>query len=106
MRAVALVLCLTFTAGGIGMLAVSSTQADCDQDVGLGMPKQDCKSKAGLISGVGLTMILLGMVGFAATVTTAVDDSANGGPPAKPSSSQTSVTTPMPPMAAAPGFGF
>ena len=95
MRAVALVTCLAlaacfpnnpkhrtyaklteggFLAGGIALLAVSSTQADCDQDIGLGMPKMDCKSKAGLISGVGLTMILLGMVGFAATVTTAVDD--------------------------------
>jgi len=64
-------------AAGIGLLAVSSTQADCDMDIGLGMPRQDCKSKAGLISGVGLTMILLGLVGFAATTTTAVDDSEN-----------------------------
>lgn len=108
MRAVALVLCLVFTAcfpnnprhrtyakitegaflvGGIGLLAASSTQADCDMDVGLGMPRQDCKSKAGLISGIGLTMILLGMVGFAATQTTAIDD-----PPATP-------TTTTPPAA-------
>ncbi len=97
MRAVALLTCLALTAcfpnnpkhrtyakiteggflaGGIALLAFSSTQADCDQEVGLGMPKMDCKSKAGLISGIGLTMILLGMVGFAATVTTAVDDPA------------------------------
>lgn len=111
MRAVALVLCLVFTAcfpnnarhrtyaklteggllaGGIALLAVSSTQADCDMDIGLGMPRQDCKSRAGLISGIGLTMILLGMVGFAATTTTAVDDSENT--PAKPGTPST--TTP------------
>jgi hypothetical protein len=110
MRAVALVMCLVFTAcfpnnarhrtyaklteggfllGGIVLLGFSSTQADCDMDVKLGMPKSDCKSKAGLISGIGLTMVLLGMIGFAATQTTA-DDSKQTTPPTPP-------TTPTPP---------
>lgn len=109
MRAVALVVCLTFLgcfpnnakhrtyakiveggflAGGIGLLAFSNTQADCDMEVGLGMPKQDCESRAGLISGIGLTMILLGLIGFAATTTTATDTD-----PA------TSTTTSSPPPA-------
>lgn len=111
MRAVALVLCLVFTAcfpnnakhrtyakitegaflaGGIALLAFSNTQADCDTDIGLGMPREDCKGRAGLISGIGLTMILLGLVGFAATTTTAVDD-----PPA----TTTTPTTPTTPAA-------
>lgn len=80
-----------FIAGGIGLLAFSSTQADCDMDVGLGMPKQDCQSRAGLISGIGLTLILLGMVGFAATVTTAIE------PPATTPTTTTTPTTPPPP---------
>lgn len=118
MRAVALVVCLTFLGcfpnnarhrtyakiveggvlvGGIGLLAFSNTQADCDMEVGLGMPKQDCQSKAGLISGIGLTMILLGMIGFAATVTTATDtgDPATTTPPTTPTTPTT--TNPPPP---------
>ncbi|MBA2540251.1 MAG: hypothetical protein H0V17_11490 [Deltaproteobacteria bacterium] len=82
-----------FVAGGIGLLAFSSTQADCDMDIGLGMPRMDCKSRAGLISGIGLTMILLGMVGFAATVTTAVDDPT----PAPGTTTNTPATPPAPP---------
>jgi hypothetical protein len=57
------------------------------------MPKTDCKSKAGLISGIGLTMILLGMVGFAATQTTAVDDP----PPTTGTTPTTPTTTPATP---------
>jgi hypothetical protein len=83
-----------FIAGGIGLLAFSSTQADCDMEIGLGMPRQDCKSRAGLISGIGLTMILLGMVGFAATVTTAVDAPVTPLP--------TTATTPPPPPPTTP----
>lgn len=121
MRAVALVMCLVFTAcfpnnarhrtyaklteggfllGGIVLLGFSSTQADCDMDVKLGMPKTDCKSKAGLISGIGLTMVLLGMIGFAATQTTAVDDAKTTTPPTtpptKPETTTPAPTTPTP----------
>ena len=117
MRAVALVMCLVFTAcfpnnarhrtyaklteggfllGGIVLLGFSSTQADCDMDVKLGMPKSDCKSKAGLISGIGLTMVLLGMIGFAATQTTA-DDSKTTTPPTPPTPPTTPTTPPTTP---------
>lgn len=117
MRAVALVMCLVFTAcfpnnarhrtyaklteggfllGGIVLLGFSSTQADCDMDVKLGMPKSDCKSKAGLISGIGLTMVLLGMIGFAATQTTA-DDSKPTTPPTPPTPPTTPTTPPTTP---------
>lgn len=84
-----------FLAGGIALLLFSSTQADCDMDVKLGVPKDDCKSKAGLVSGIGLTMILLGMVGFAATQTTAVDDPPPTTPP--PATTPTTPATPTTP---------
>lgn len=56
--------------GGVVLLAVSETQADCDMKMGLGIPKMDCKSKAGLISGIGLALVIGGIVGFMATVAT------------------------------------
>lgn len=91
-----------FLVGGIALLAFSNTQADCDMDVKLGMPKSDCKSRAGLISGIGLTMILLGMVGFAATQTTAVDDPPPPTPPATtPPAAPTTTTTPSTPTSPA-----
>jgi hypothetical protein len=95
--AVALLLCISVTAcfpgnkknqryaklaeggslvAGIAILAVANTGADCDMQVGLGMPKADCKGHAGLVGGIGLALIVAGLVGFAATVTTAGDDDA------------------------------
>jgi hypothetical protein len=119
MRAVALAVCLTFLGcfpnnarhrtyaklveggvliGGISLLAFSNTQADCDMEVGLGMPREDCKSRAGLISGIGLTMVLLGLVGFAATTTTAVDTD----PATTTTTPSTTPTTSSPTAPAAP----
>ncbi len=110
MRAVALVLCLALTAcfpnnakhrtyaklveggllaTGIILLAVSNTGADCD--IGLGKP--ECKSRQSFVGGIGLSLILGGLVGFAATVTTAIDDKpANTLTPVTP----TPATTPPP----------
>jgi len=95
MRAVALIVCLSMAAcfphnakhrtyaklteggllvAGIGILTVANTGADCDMTVKLGMPKADCQNKAGLVSGIGLGLIIAGLVGFMATVSTAEDD--------------------------------
>jgi hypothetical protein len=65
-------------AGGIVILGVANTGADCDEPSRPG-EQADCKSDAGFIGGVGLAMILVGMVGFIATVSTTPDD-----PPAPP----------------------
>lgn len=57
--------------GGIAMLAVVNTGADCDnmQDTGDG-----CRADASVLGTVGLGLILAGMVGFIATVSTSPDD--------------------------------
>jgi hypothetical protein len=57
-------------AGGVAILAVSNTGADCDMTVKLGMPKEDCKSTASLLSGIGLALVVGGLVGFMATIAT------------------------------------
>jgi len=80
-------------AGGVAILAVSNTGADCDQMVGLGMPKADCQSRANLASGVGLSMVLAGLVGFMATVSTAAEDQ-----PAPAPASQTMTSQPAKPL--------
>jgi hypothetical protein len=56
--------------GGVVLLGVANTGADCDDTVKLGMPKSECKSTASLISGIGLALVIGGLVGFMATVAT------------------------------------
>ncbi|NVB84341.1 MAG: hypothetical protein HOV81_38550 [Kofleriaceae bacterium] len=59
--------------GGIVISAVGNTGADCDQMV---MPGVDsnCKSNATILSTIGVALILGGLLGFVATVSTAEDD--------------------------------
>ena len=120
MRAVALMLSLSFLAcfpnnarhrtyaklteggllaGGITLLAIVNTGADCDQDMRPGMD-MDCKSDAGFLGGLGLTMVLIGLVGFIATVSTAPDDddkpAAPPAPPQAPAAPTLPSTTPTP----------
>lgn len=131
MRAVvALVLCISVTAcfpgepvkqryaklaeggtlvAGIAMLAVVNTGADCDMQVGLGMPKGECKGHANLVGGIGLALIIAGLVGFAATVTTANDldktattTTPTTTPTATPAKPDAPSTTPTPIAPAAP----
>jgi hypothetical protein len=80
-----------FLLGGVAILAVANTGADCDMSVGLGMPKNDCKSSASLISGLGLALIIGGLVGFMGTVATTADD--------KTPTKTTTATTPTKPTA-------
>ncbi|MBX3161024.1 MAG: hypothetical protein KF773_34005 [Deltaproteobacteria bacterium] len=61
--------------GGIAMLAASSTGADCSPQ--LGRPGViECRDSATMVGNVGLGLILVGLVGFLATVSTAPDDDA------------------------------
>jgi hypothetical protein len=112
MRAVALVCCLALLGcfpgnkkaqryaklteggmllGGIVILAVANTGADCDSGMGgLGGLKNDCKQSASLVSAIGLGLVVAGLVGFAATITTAGDDD-------KPTTTTKTITpTPTP----------
>jgi len=112
MRAVALALALTTTAcfphnarhrtyaklgegaalaTGIVMLFFVNSGADCDQMRTPGLPAEDCKSDAKLLSGVGLGLIIAGLTGFIATVSTTPDDK-----PTQPTD-RLAPTEPMPP---------
>ncbi|MEO8703468.1 MAG: hypothetical protein ABI867_25700 [Kofleriaceae bacterium] len=97
-----------FLVGGITILAVANTQADCDMDTRPGVGTMDCKSRNSFISGLGLTMILVGLVGFFATVTTEPDDDAKPAPaplpsvtPPPPSTTPTPIAAPTTPAPAA-----
>jgi hypothetical protein len=61
-------------AGGVVLLAVSNTQADCMGGDAFPGDRADCKSDAGRISTLGFGMILVGLIGFIATVSTQPDD--------------------------------
>ncbi len=96
----------TMIAAGIAMLAVTNTGADCDANGGgLGGPQNDCKSESSLVGGVGLALIVLGMVGFAATVTTAPDDPPPTSPlnPTQPPGPPKSSPGPAPSVPTVPG---
>jgi hypothetical protein len=62
-----------FVVGGIALLAVVNTGADCKPDIA-GMPDVDCEDKARLLGSIGLGMILAGLIGFITTVSTSPDD--------------------------------
>src|SRR5678815_3099862 len=60
--------------GGIAVAAFAGTGADCDE---MAMPGEDissCKSKARILSTIGVTLIVAGLLGFVATVSTAEDE--------------------------------
>lgn len=90
-----------FIVGGIVILAVSNTSADCDVKAKAGEDTSACKDRATLISNIGFGLLLAGLVGFIATVTTAEDDSDNG--PPKPDPSLTPLTPLTPPPVGPPG---
>lgn len=59
---------------GIGLLLAVNTGADCDQMTGAGPgPDDSCKSRASALGDAGLALIVIGLVGFIATVSTAED---------------------------------
>lgn len=64
-------------ATGIVMLYFVNTGADCDMNPTPGVPADDCKGEATILSSVGLGLILVGLAGFIATVSTSPDDDAD-----------------------------
>lgn len=61
-------------AGGIAMLAVVNSGADCDKMRSVTDDNAGCRGNADVLGTVGLGLIIAGMVGFIATVSTSPDD--------------------------------
>jgi hypothetical protein len=60
---------------GIGILAFAGTGADCDaNNKAIAMPDSSCHTKATVLSDIGLGLLIGGLVGFIATVSTAEED--------------------------------
>ncbi len=58
--------------GGITMLYFVNSGADCDMKSAPGGASDDsCKTKAAVLGDIGLGLILIGLVGFIATISTA-----------------------------------
>jgi hypothetical protein len=60
---------------GIVISAVANTGADCDEMMMAGRPVDDCRTTAKWLSTAGVVLILAGLLGFVATISTAEDDS-------------------------------
>lgn len=60
-------------AGGVAMLFFTNTGADCDMMARPGIPEDSCHTKAAVLGGIGFGMILTGLIGFIATISTAED---------------------------------
>ena len=56
---------------GIAISAFVNTTADCDLDKMPGVPDGDCRSKAKWLSMTGVVLVVGGLLGFVATVSTA-----------------------------------
>lgn len=60
--------------GGIAVLAVSNAGADCEARGLPGVPDSNCKGTSDLATTAGLSMLIVGLVGFIATISTAQVD--------------------------------
>jgi len=61
-------------ASGIGILYFSNTGADCDSMRGIGEDTDGCRSNAKVLGTVGLSLVIAGLAGFIATVSTSPED--------------------------------
>ncbi len=68
----------SFIVGGVAMefLANSKTGADCQMMSSIGNPQTSCHTTGTILGGVGLGMILAGLTGFIATISTAEEEKA------------------------------
>ena len=60
--------------GGIVLAAVAGTSADCDQMAMPGIDTSACRNKATLLGGIGVALIVGGLLGFVATISSAEED--------------------------------
>jgi len=61
-------------AAGIGLLAMTNSGADCDQMRIPGDDNDSCRSNASITGGIGFGLILAGLTGFIATISTSPED--------------------------------
>ena len=87
-------------AAGIGMNFIINSGADCDQMAGTVNPDSGCRTKATVLGDIGFGLILGGLVGFIATISTAQDDKEGATPTAIPSET---TTTEKPVLKLPPG---
>ena len=79
---------------GIGVLGIAGTAADCDaRNQAIAMPDTSCRNKATVLSDIGLSLLIGGLIGFIATVSTAEDD-----PPPPPPHLVSPPPAPAPPV--------
>ncbi len=92
-------------AAGIGVEAFVSTGADCDMMTMPGLPiNTNCHNHSAAVGGIGVALILAGVLGFIATISTAEDDKPEAPRidiKAKPQTTDP-VTTTAPPTATDP----
>jgi hypothetical protein len=84
---------------GIGINFLINSGADCDQ---MGMPgtvdpNADCHTKANVLGDVGFGLILGGLVGFIATISTAQDNTEAGPAPLQSESTAEKPQLKLPP---------
>jgi len=60
--------------GGIAVAAVAGTSADCDEMAMPGIDVSACRNRATVLGGVGVALIVAGLLGFVATISTAEED--------------------------------
>ncbi|MGE0547736.1 MAG: hypothetical protein AB7O24_31615 [Kofleriaceae bacterium] len=85
---------------GIGMLAVINSGADCEHDPI--MPNEPCKDKAEILGDIGLGLILAGLIGFIATVSTSPDDQGSTPAQSAPAPAPAAPAPPADPAQPAP----
>jgi hypothetical protein len=59
---------------GVVLEGFAQSGADCDMTAAPGEPQVQCKSNASITGGIGVALILAGVVGFIATISTSSDD--------------------------------
>jgi hypothetical protein len=60
--------------GGVVLEGFAQSGADCAMTAAPGEPQVQCKSTASVTGGIGVALILAGVVGFIATISTSPDD--------------------------------
>jgi hypothetical protein len=99
-------------AAGIALAAIANTNADCDMTAMPGQAASQCHGGQEAVSDLSLALIIGGLVGFIATISTAVDDDKPNAPAvdikASPAAGSAApapeITSPVPltPVAPAP----
>ena len=94
---------------GVVLEGFAQSGADCDMSHAPGAPPVTCKQNASTIGGIGVALILAGLVGFIATISTSEDDNDTPKPieikaaPAPTTAAPASASPPAPaPAPAAP----